>query len=80
MVLLINLDNSETEDRKPGKSPVETLNLDYSRVEVAVAARRDGCSRDASLQIHHNKADIVRSARLQGEFGRIILGKIQEEW
>ena len=39
------------------------INLDYSRVEVAVAARRDGCSCGTSPQVHHNKADAVRSAR-----------------
>ena len=41
----------------------KTFNLDYSRVEVAVAARRDGCSCGTSPQVHHNKADAVRSAR-----------------
>ena len=39
------------------------INLDYSRVEVAAAARRDGCSCGTSLQVHHNKVDAVRSAR-----------------
>ncbi len=56
------------------------FSLDYSRVEVAAAARRDGCSCGTSPQVHHNKADAVRSARPEGEFGRIFLGDIQGKW
>jgi hypothetical protein len=56
---------------------IEDTNLDYSRVEVAVAARRDGCSCGTSPQVHHNKADAVRSARPEGEFGRIFFVDIQ---
>ena len=41
----------------------DTINLDYSRVEVAAASRRDGCSCGTLPQVHHNKADAVRSAR-----------------
>jgi len=54
--------------------------LDYSRVEIAVAARRDGCSCGTSPQLRHNKADAVRSACPGGEFGRIFLGDIQGKW
>ena len=46
---------------------MRAINLDYSRVEVDGAARRDGCSCGISLQIHHNKADAVRSACPRGE-------------
>ncbi|GAG68875.1 unnamed protein product, partial [marine sediment metagenome] len=40
---------------------------DYSRVEVAVDARHNGCSCDPSPQIHCNEADEVRSARPKGK-------------
>ena len=36
-------------------------NLDYSRAEIAVAVRCDGCRCGTSLQILHNNEDVVRS-------------------
>ncbi len=46
-----------------GKYP----NLDYSRVEVAVEARRKGCSCSYLPQILCNEEYTVRSARLKGK-------------
>ena len=50
----------------PTQNGKEPTGLDYSRVEVAAAARRDGCSCGTSPQVHHNKADAVRSTRPWG--------------
>ncbi len=42
-------------------------NLDYSRVEIAVDARRGGRSCSHPPQARHNEADAVRSARPKGK-------------
>ncbi len=41
--------------------------LDYSRVEIAVDARRGGRSCGHPPQVRHNEADAVRSARPKGK-------------
>jgi hypothetical protein len=49
--------------------------LIYSRIEVAADARRGGRSCGCPPQVLHNKADVVRSIRLKGKFGRNFLWK-----
>jgi len=47
--------------------PTFLTNLDYSRVEVAVDARRKGWSCGPPPQILCNKADTARSARSESK-------------
>jgi hypothetical protein len=49
-----------------GAVPGKMVNLDYSRVEVAVAARRGGRSCGCPPLVLHNKAGAARSARSCG--------------
>ncbi len=49
------------------KNEKSMLNLDYSRVEIAAAARHRSCSRGLPPQTACNEADAVRSARLKGK-------------
>ena len=50
---------------------INLLNLDYSRVEVAVEARRKGCSCSHLPQILCNEVYTVRLARLKGKKCRL---------
>ncbi len=50
------------------------INLNYSRVEVAVDTRHRVCSRGLPLQMPCNEVDAVRSARLKGKECRHKIG------
>jgi len=61
VIILPNLMNLQSYEAIVMNNPG---NVDYSRVKLAVDARRKGCSCGISPQILYNEADAVRSARL----------------
>jgi len=59
----------------PSTIQIFNISLIYSRTEVAAAARRGGRSCGCPPQVLNNKADVVKSVRLKGKFGRNLFWK-----